>query len=102
MDKSYILNPPDVIEVPVEYKRDFEDPERAKRALRDIVAYPIIYDTNNGEDLSNINLILGLWKSLCFVTCFDLDAVGLTLDEINEVKKFYRLLIDKVIKLGKM
>ena len=42
MDESYILDPPDVIEIPMEYKRDFEESDRAKKALRDIVAYPIV------------------------------------------------------------
>jgi len=56
MDADYILNPPTIIEVPVEFLNDFTVPSKAKRALRDIVAYPGV-DLENPLDLSVIKML---------------------------------------------
>ena len=46
MDAQDILNPPDVIAVPVEFKKQFVNISAARRALRDVMAYPGIQFSN--------------------------------------------------------
>ncbi|MFX0183880.1 MAG: hypothetical protein ACFE95_12420, partial [Candidatus Hodarchaeota archaeon] len=56
MDANYILNPPTIIEIPIEFLNDFTIPSKAKRALRDIVAYPGV-DLENPLDLTIIKML---------------------------------------------
>jgi len=56
MDADYILNPPTIIEIPIEFLNDFTIPSKAKRALRDIMAYPGV-DLENPLDLSIIKML---------------------------------------------